>query len=379
MANLATISVSRTINKNLGLSQPISHPVPGNGVAAGESLHNGHRGAELERPTKSSATKQNAKLAIYEPVATELVEVSQLIEQQLHSAAADVDELLGHARGIGGKQMRPVMLLLCGKALGQCGPSHITLAAAVEMVHLATLVHDDVIDKAESRRHQQTAHQKWGNKTSVLLGDFLFTHAFSLAATTGSSEAVQMIAAASNQVCEGEIKQNLWQHKFSITEAEYLTMISQKTGELVAAACGMGALQSGADSDAVAAFSSFGRKLGAAFQIVDDVLDLVGDSKQVGKTLGTDLVNGKLTLPLIHALKWLDEPDRSKLLEQLQAEQPHHAAVVELLAKSDSIQYARQVARSLADDAISFAQSLGDNPSAAALVNTARFILARSH
>ena len=316
---------------------------------------------------------------IYGPVVDELSEVSQLIEQQLHSDCDDVDALLAHARGIGGKQMRPVLLLLCGKALGQCDASHLTLAAAVEMVHLATLIHDDVIDEADSRRHQQTAHQRWGNKTSVLLGDFLFTHSFSLAASTGSAKAVQMLAAASNRVCEGEIKQNLWQREFSIKECDYLTMVSQKTGDLVAAACGIGSLQSGADSNTVEAFSTFGRKLGAAFQIIDDVLDLVGDSKQVGKTLGTDLANGKLTLPLIHALQHLNENDRTTLLNQLHAEQPHRATVVELMAKSKSIQYARDVAQSLADEAISFAQSLGDSPSAKALVGTARFILARSH
>ena len=262
--------------------------------------------------------------------------------------------------------------------MGPLAESHIFAAAALEMIHLATLIHDDVLDNAKTRRHQATAHAKFGTRPGVLLGDYLFTHSFSVGSKSESIEAVKMLAQASNLVCEGEIKQNAWQSDFSISEPAYLQMVSEKTGELCAAGCGIGAAISGADVKTIEAFKSFGRDLGVAFQIIDDILDLVGDANSVGKTLGTDLQNRKATLPVIHALSKLEGEPRELLLSNLNADVVSVEKVVAILNENGSIEYARGVAKSVAERAVSFASELPDNDAARSLVGVGAMVLKRA-
>jgi octaprenyl-diphosphate synthase len=219
---------------------------------------------------------------VYAPVADELQSVESLLRDALQSDTPFVDQLLEHSWLLGGKRIRPVLLLLSAASCGNVSQPHLQMAAALEMIHTATLVHDDVLDEAETRRHRATANSTWGNKISVLLGDYLFTHSFHVASLAGSSEALRLLAQASNRVCEGEMRQNGWQGDFDLTEESYLQMITEKTAELCGVGCKLGAFLSGADAEIVEQFETYGRNLGVAFQIIDDVLDIVGQPEQVG-------------------------------------------------------------------------------------------------
>ncbi len=325
------------------------------------------------------ASTEHSLASIYSVVQSELQEVEATIGRELKSESPEVEKLLLHSRELGGKRLRPALVLLTGKAVGEVSQSHIFAGAALEMIHLATLIHDDVLDDAKERRHRQTAHSKFGVRPGVLLGDYLFTHSFSVGSKTNSIEAVQMLAEASNLVCEGEIKQNAWQSDFTIGEADYFKMVSEKTGELCAVGCGLGAVLSGADSETVVKFSAFGRDLGTAFQVIDDVLDLVGDQTTVGKTLGTDLQNRKVTLPVIHALENVDAAKRELLLEYLSAEKVPVEKVLEILSEAGSVDYARGVAKSIAERSISFANSLEKSDASNALLAIGSMILKRTY
>ncbi len=316
---------------------------------------------------------------IYRPITDELRDVEAALREELKSDLPWIDQLLEHSRLVGGKRMRPVFLLLSGACCGELGPGHLHMATALEMIHTASLIHDDVLDHAETRRHVPTANSRWGNKVSVLLGDYLFTHAFCVASKTGSSSAVHTLAAASNRVCAGEMRQNAWAGNFELSEPNYIRMISEKTGELVGCGCRLGAILSGADDQTVEAFSDFGLDLGVAFQIIDDILDLVGSPDKVGKTLGTDLTNRKPTLPVIHALQNLPPNQREQLIAALGAPDVSVETIMPFLTATESIDYARDVAAHRARRAIEFATSLPESKYSTALTIAAEFILQRSH
>ena len=333
-------------------------------------------------PPKDDSTARQKLAALYAPVSAQLAAVESILQTELSSDTPFVDQLLEHSWLLGGKRMRPVLLLLSGMSIAK-PENHADrelqlMGAAVEMIHTATLVHDDVLDKADVRRHQPTANAKWDNRVSVLLGDYLFTHAFHVASKSGSAAAMGKLAASSNLVCAGEMKQNFHAGNFEIDQSVYFEIISQKTAELCAAACGIGALLVGGSDTEIEQFESYGRDLGIAFQIIDDVLDLVGTQGSVGKTLGTDLFNAKATLPVIHCLETLPSDERGQFLEVLEAG-TDVAKAVELLQSTGSIEHARQVAKEHAQKAKAFAQSLPDNEASSALVELAQFILERTH
>jgi octaprenyl-diphosphate synthase len=317
--------------------------------------------------------------SVYEPIAAELAQVEQLLQIELRNQTPWVDQLMEHNWINGGKRIRPVFLLLSGACCGKLQQSHLQMAAAVEMVHAATLIHDDILDKAATRRHQPTVNAKWGNRVSVLLGDFLFTHAFHLASVSLSVEAVKMLAESSNRVCEGEIQQNAWQGNFDLSEKDYLSMISHKTAELCGCSCRLGALLSDAPAATIEEFGAYGRNLGVAFQIIDDVLDLVGSQTKVGKTLGTDLVNQKSTLPIIHCLKNSNDDERSRLEALLKSESTSIDDVIPFLDRTSSIEYARSVAQDHAENALRFAEPLDRGRYSFALRRLAKFVLDRTH
>jgi octaprenyl-diphosphate synthase len=336
---------------------------------------------QASRP-KDSSTTRHELAALYAPVSAHLTAVESILQTELSSDTPFVNQLLEHSWLLGGKRMRPVLLLLSGMALAKPGVQanrelHL-MGAAIEMIHTATLVHDDVLDKADLRRHQATANAKWDNRVSVLLGDYLFTHSFHVASKSGSAAAMGKLAASSNLVCAGEMKQNFHAGNFEIDESVYFEIISEKTAELCAAACGIGALVVGGSDAEIEEFESYGRDLGIAFQIIDDVLDLVGTPENVGKTLGTDLFNAKATLPIIHCLKSLGADQRLQFLTVLNEGNDVNRAV-ELLDSTSSIQYARQVAQQHAARAEAFAKSLPENEASKSLVKLAQFILRRTH
>ena len=204
------------------------------------------------------------------------------------------------------------MLPLTAKAAGKIALQHHTLAAAVEMIHTATLVHDDVLDEAELRRHVPTVNAGWGNKVSILLGDMLFTHAFHLTSTV-DGRACQIIGEATNRVCAGELRQVSERGNLNLTETDYFAIIEGKTAALTECCGRLGALHAGASEEVAGKLAAFGRNLGLAFQIADDLLDLIGNQDTVGKTLGTDLEQQKLTLPIIYCLNRLSPGDAELL------------------------------------------------------------------
>src|SRR5262245_42224702 len=235
-------------------------------------------------------------------IADDLEQAERVLQSALASARPGVAELIAHLAPYRGKRLRPALLLLTARACGPVTPAHHVLAAVVEMIHTATLVHDDVLDSASVRRHAPTVNAGWGNQASILLGDYLFTHAFHLSSTLDDALACRLIGEATNRLCEGELHQIVQRGNLELTEEEYFDIIDAKTAELTACSCRLGALYSGAGDGAVEQLSSYGRSLGIAFQIADDLLDLVGEEQTAGKSLGTDLEQQKLTLPLIYLL-----------------------------------------------------------------------------
>jgi len=315
---------------------------------------------------------------LYAPIHKPMQSVERLLAEQMTSDDPLVDELVKHGFRLGGKRLRPALVLLAGQSAGELVDDHIVLGAVVEMIHTATLVHDDVLDEADIRRHQKTVNARYNNEASVLLGDFLFTHAFYLASTLDSTFACRTIGRSTNIVCDGELRQLHSAGNFELKQADYLRIIDAKTAELCACCCRLGAFYAGADERQVQRLGEYGRALGIAFQIVDDLLDLTGDEHQTGKSLGSDAAKQKPTLPLIHFLATAQPADRRAALQTLQ--QPGTGSrpqLIELLFRSGSFQYAQDCARRYADTAWQQISALPENPATAVLRNLTRFVIQR--
>lgn len=248
--------------------------------------------------------------SIQEPLAR----VEVLIREQLSSCHEDVDLLLQYVAELGGKRLRPMLALLSAQAVGKINEDTIRLAAVVELVHTATLVHDDVLDNAELRRHRPTLHRRSNTHASILIGDWLFTQAYALANEGESTIPGRWVAKASKEVCEGEVRQNISIGKTSLSIDDYLMILRQKTGSLCAVSCQLGAWSAGGNVTQCKAFEDFGLKLGVAFQIHDDWLDYWGEGVRIGKTVGGDFASGKMTLPLIRLLKIASKAEHNELM-----------------------------------------------------------------
>lgn len=288
---------------------------------------------------------------LFGPVAADIDEADRVFTAALAAYRSPVAPLVHHLRHYRGKRLRPGLLLLTAKACGGVTPAHHTLAAAVEMIHTATLVHDDVLDEADTRRHAATFNAEWGNKVSILLGDMLFTHAFHLTSTV-DVRACNLIGEATNRVCAGELKQVCERGNLHLTETDYFAIIDGKTAALTEACGRLGALYAGAGDEVADRLAGFGRNLGLAFQVADDLLDLVGDADTAGKTLGTDLDQQKLTLPLIHALNKLPPADADAFREVLRTAAPdRRLKVAAVLEGTGSLGYARRRAEEFSRNA----------------------------
>ncbi|MHC4994723.1 MAG: polyprenyl synthetase family protein, partial [Planctomycetota bacterium] len=256
--------------------------------------------------------------------------------------------------------------------------AHRTIAAVVEMVHMATLVHDDVLDEQDVRRKGATISHLRGNEAAVMLGDYLISHAYHLCSSLDSQSAARRIAHTTNTLCEGELLQLANRNNWSLDEKTYFDIVDRKTASLCGVACALGAEFAGSDAATRDALESYGRSVGIAFQVVDDVLDLTGDPEVVGKSLGKDLEKGKLTLPLIHRLETAAPADRQKLLDQLRnGSEDQFTRVIQLLAESDSVAYAQDRAQRLIDDAIKSLGALPDSPAKDLLITLAQMVTAR--
>ncbi len=318
--------------------------------------------------------------AIRELAAADMAEVNRLIEERLSSDVVLINQLGHHIVNSGGKRLRPMVVLLAARACGYEGRDHVQLAAIIEFIHTATLLHDDVVDSSDMRRGQQTAHTIWGNEASVLVGDFLYTRAFEMMVELGSMRLLQIMAHATNTIARGEVMQLMNVHEPDITEADYRQVIYRKTATLFEAGCQNGAVLAGLSEHGCDALAAYGRHLGTAYQLVDDALDYSGDAAEIGKNIGDDLAEGKTTMPLIHAMSVGDEADRTLIRQAIEAGGlDQMEAVGRAIEKHGSAEYTRQIAEAEVKQAVEqLTTAVPQSPWRDALVELAQGSVART-
>jgi octaprenyl-diphosphate synthase len=313
----------------------------------------------------------------YETIAADLQEVCRYFDDELFSELPVVNELCDHVRQYRGKLLRPALLLLSARSCGHVADEHRTLAAVVEMVHMATLVHDDVLDEADLRRRHPTINRLEGNEAAVLLGDYLISHAFHLCSRLESQSASRIIAATTNMICEGELQQVHHRGDFDLTTDQYLQIITRKTASLTGTCCLLGAQFADAPAETVDSLERFGLEIGIAFQITDDVLDITGSEKRMGKTLGRDLEKNKLTLPVIHALQQGDRELRRQLRRLLADTNCSRTRLHNLIESTDSVRYSLDAAEDYVNTAVGRLNCLPESEARSALTNMANAIVSR--
>jgi len=301
-----------------------------------------------------STARDGALTRVTRAVQSELEQVESRIAQQAAAFDPAIEGYVTYAIGSRGKRLRPVMALLGGGASGGITPGHVDLAVIVELIHIATLVHDDIMDEAERRRAQPTVNARWGNSLSVLLGDCLFAQALNLSTNFDNSEISRTIARAAREVCSGEIIQTQRRFDLHLAIEDYLRIVEMKTGSLFAAAAELGAVLNGADLETTRALKDFGRKIGAAYQIYDDCLDIAGNEADIGKTLGTDLRKGKMTLPILLLLRSAPADERERYCELILEEKS--SAITKLL-KIDAPNGALKSSLDAGDESVRDAQA----------------------
>lgn len=318
--------------------------------------------------------------AIYALIAAEREAVDHEIRAKLTSEIALINQLGAYIVNSGGKRLRPVIVLLSSKAFGYVGQAHLKLAAIVEFIHTATLLHDDVVDASEMRRGVTTANALWGNEASVLVGDFLYSRAFEMMVEVGNMRVMDILASTTNTIAEGEVMQLLNCNDPDITEASYLDVIRSKTAQLFAASAQLGAVISGQTSATEAAMAAYGMHLGTAFQLIDDVLDYQADAQALGKNIGDDLAEGKPTLPLIHALRE-GAPAHQRLLREAikNGGLDRIDAVIAAIESTGSIAYTARQAEDEARRAQQALAAIPDSPYKQSLLDLAHFSVHRTH
>ncbi|MBO9874727.1 MULTISPECIES: polyprenyl synthetase family protein [Xanthomonas] len=328
-----------------------------------------------ESPSSALGLPQIQMLA-----APDMAEVDALIRRRLASDVVLINQIADHIVSAGGKRLRPMLVVLAGRACGAGGPMQHQLAAIIEFIHTSTLLHDDVVDESDLRRGRSTANALWGNAPSVLVGDFLYSRSFQLMVELDSMAVMRLLADTTNRIAEGEVLQLLHVHNPDTDEAAYLRVIERKTAVLFAAGTRLGALASGASEAVQERLYDYGMQLGYAFQIADDVLDYTADAADLGKNLGDDLAEGKATLPLIHAMAHADDATRARLRQIV--EQGDASAMPEVLAAieaSGGIDYSRRRAADYAAAAERALDGLPENEAVAALRGLARYAVSRKH
>ncbi len=315
-------------------------------------------------------------------IAEELSQVRSLIERELSDCSEPVRGLAAYVSSSRGKMVRPGLVLLSGLACGKVTEEHIRAAAIVEMIHNATLLHDDVVDEGMSRRGGPTLNSLKGNESAVLLGDFLLSRVFGMCLGLGG-RAAEVIASFAARTCEGELRQIAQRGNWRLSESEYIGIIAEKTAAMFSGACVLGAMLAGAGKPQVQMLADYGRKTGIAFQITDDLLDLIGDQNKTGKPVGNDLDKNKLTLPFIHFLQVANEQDKDWAGELMhcdgkKAGSQGKSLLVEKLKRYGSLGYAQHRAEGLAEEATGAIAKLKDGDAKHALIETARFVVART-
>ncbi len=306
--------------------------------------------------------------------------VDAVIRKSLHSDVVLINQVADYIINSGGKRLRPALVLLSAGVFGQVEPRHHQLAAVVEFIHTATLLHDDVVDESAMRRGRATANTLFGNAASVLVGDFVYSRAFQMMVSVHNMRVMEVLAEATNVIAEGEVLQLLNCHDADITDEAYLKVIHYKTAKLFEAATRLGAIICNAPAEQEQAMAEYGMRLGTAFQLIDDVLDLSGDSLDIGKNLGDDLAEGKPTLPLLFAMRNGSDEQRRVIRHAIEEggldELP---AVIKAVQETGALDHVRQIARQEADLACLAIAALPASSHHQALISLADFAVTRSY
>lgn len=318
-------------------------------------------------------------LPLHHAVQDDFTAVNQLIIAKLHSDVGLVENIGHYLVEAGGKRLRPLMVLLTANALGYREKQHLDLAAIIEFIHTATLLHDDVVDMSNLRRGRPTANAQWGNAPSVLVGDFLYSRAFQMMVAIGNMEIMKILSNATNVISEGEVQQLANAKNPDLGEAEYLQVIDKKTAVLFAAACEVAAVLSGASDAQRQAVKAYGHHVGMAFQLVDDALDYTGDAATLGKNVGDDLAEGKATLPLIHAMRNC-APAQAELIANAirHGDASELDAILALVQETGAIRYTLDSAKAEVKAALAQTETLPAGAYSKAMIEVAEFALART-
>ncbi|MEO0651069.1 MAG: polyprenyl synthetase family protein [Planctomycetota bacterium] len=317
--------------------------------------------------------------AVLAPIEADLEQVRGVLDVELDDESPAMRDMLGHVARFRGKQLRAAMVLLCGRAAGNFSEEHPRVAAVIELIHLATLVHDDVLDGASVRRRVASVNVRWDNQTAVLLGDWLYARAFALSTRLDSPLVSQRLARTTQIICRGEIEQAGHRYDFDQTLEGYEAIAGAKTAALYAAACELGAIYPDGDAGLASELGRFGYEIGLAFQIVDDVLDVIGSEAEVGKSVGTDVADGKVTLPVLHTYASADEGTRAAIRDAYTLEGIDNRAA-RLRASCDlgpGIEFARSRAEELTQSALRRLEGLPDPAIRESLTRAGSFILQR--
>ncbi len=318
---------------------------------------------------------------IYRPVERELALVERGLREISCAEDPAVSGAISEVLGAGGKRLRPALLLIAARGCGYSGQRSVNLAVAIELVHTASLVHDDVIDGAAIRRGAATANSRWGNRLAVLLGDYLYAEVVRVLAEDGNVEIMRSVAVTTGRMARGEIAQTLARRDLSVTEGKYLLMIAGKTAALVSCSCRVGALLGEQRNGEVEVLADYGLNLGMAFQITDDLLDLTGEEQKLGKVLGNDIREGRLTLPLIHAMSVASEKDGEWLGEVLGSGRVDDGVIErirEVVERYQGIEYSRRKAMEYGRTCRERLRALEESESRTSLAMLADYVVARA-
>ena len=311
-------------------------------------------------------------------MAVDMQAVDRVIGQRLSSDVLLINQISHYIVSAGGKRIRPRLVLLFSEALGFAGPERFELAAAVEFIHTATLLHDDVVDESSLRRGRQTVNALFGNAASVLVGDFLYSRAFQMMVGVNRMHVLEILADATNVIAEGEVLQLMNMHNAELDEAGYLAVVRSKTAKLFEASARVGAILAGASPELEAACAQYGQALGTAFQVIDDVLDYAGDAEVMGQSLGDDLREGKNTLPLIAAMQRGTPAQKAVIQSALETGSTDLLdQVIDIVTTTGALEFSRHAAAQEARRAIAFAQALATGPYTNCLLSLAEQLLDR--
>jgi octaprenyl-diphosphate synthase len=317
---------------------------------------------------------------ILSPIKSDLLAVNEVIRASLHSEVPLVNQVAGHIIQGGGKRLRPSTLLLVGGLFGPVRKEHHELAAVIEFIHTATLLHDDVVDQSTKRRNHKTANTIFGNAASVLVGDFIYSRAFQMMVKINHMKVMEVLANTTNTIAEGEVLQLLNIHNASINDEDYLKVVYYKTAKLFESAAELGAIIGGADDNDIKVLAQFGKHMGIAFQLIDDVLDLSGNPEEIGKNLGDDLAEGKPTLPLLYAMKKGSDEQKNIIRAAIEnGGLTELESVLNAVKETKALEYVRELAKEEIEKGEKLIQHITSSVYKNALLALTQFVTTRDY